>query len=92
VPAKNWLIHLSSLPTFIVFSNTALTLDNTRIPLRYHFPEVILTARGSVVRQIKRNTFTGLSMVFNFTNIGNKKNLEIENTKWRARFFYGIRL
>ena len=92
VPAKNWLIHLSSLPTFIVFSNTALTLDNTRIPLRYHFPEVILTARGSVVRQIKRNMFTGLSMVFNFTNIGNKKNLEIENTKWRARFFYGIRL
>lgn len=91
VPAKGWLLHLSSLPTFIVYSNTSMTFGDTEVPLRYHFPEVIITGRGAVVRQMKR-TFFGLSMVFNFTNIGHKDNLAIHNIKWHVRTFYGLRL
>ena len=90
VPSENWLLHISALPTFIVYSKTSMTIGDTRVPLHYHFPEVIITGRGAVVHQWS-NKFMGLSMVFNFTNIGYKESLTVHNIKWRARTFFGIR-
>lgn len=90
VPAPNWLLHISALPTLIVYTHTSLTFYGTRMPMPYHFPEVIITGRGAVVRQIGR-CFAGVSMVFNFTDIGNKNKLKVENTKWRTRIFFGFR-
>ena len=86
VPARGWLLHLSALPTLIVYSNTSLTVDDTRFPLHYHFPEVIITGRGSVVKQIGHSMFAGLSMVYNFINIGDKESLTVHNEKWLARW------
>ena len=91
VPREGWLLHLSALPTFIVYSKTSITFGENRVPLSYHFPEVIITGRGAVVRQW-RNKFLGLSMVFNFTNIGNEERLAVHNIKWRVRTFFGLRL
>lgn len=91
VPCEGWLLHISALPTFIVYSNTSMTFGDNRVPLSYHFPEVIITGRGAVVRQW-RNKFLGLSMVFNFTNIGNEERLAVHNIKWRVRTFFGLRL
>ena len=91
VPGRGWLLHISALPTFIVYSNTSMTFGETRVPLHYHFPEAIITGRGAVVRQLG-NKFFGMSMVFNFTNIGNEENLALHNIKWRIRMFYGLRL
>lgn len=90
VPSKNWLLHISALPTFIVYSHTSMTVDDVRVPLNYHFPEVIITGRGAIVHQWK-NKFLGISGVFNFTNIGHKDNLSVYNTKWRVRTFFGWR-
>ena len=59
--------------------------------LSYHFPEVIITGRGAVVRQWSK-TFLGLTMVYNFTNIGDKDDFTVYNTKWRIRTFFGLRL
>lgn len=91
VPSHDWLLHISSLPTFIVYSHTSMNFGDMRIPLHYHFPEVIITGRGAVVRQ-KGNKFYGLSMVFNFTNIGHEESLAVHNIKWRIRAFFGLRL
>ena len=91
VPSQDWLLHISATPTFIVYSNTSMTFGNARVPLHYHFPEAIITGRGAVVRQLG-NKFFGMSMVFNFTNIGNEENLALHNIKWRIRMFYGLRL
>ena len=91
VPGQGWLLHISALPTFIVYSNTSMTFGDTRVPLHYHFPEVIITGRGAVVRQWG-NKFLGMSMLFNFTNIGHKESLTIHNIKWRVRTFFGLRL
>jgi len=91
VPDQGWLLHISALPTFIVYSNTSMTFDNTRVPLRYHFPEVIITGRGAVVHQWS-NKFIGMSMVFNFTNNGNEESLALHNIKWRIRTFFGLRI
>ena len=91
VPAQGWLLHISGLPTFIVYSKTSMTFGDNRVPLHYHFPEVIITGRGAVVRQ-RGNKFYGLSMVYNFTNIGNVESLALHNQKWRLRAFFGLRL
>ena len=91
VPGKGWLLHISALPTFIVYSNTSRTFGDSNVPLHYHFPEVIITGRGAVVRQWG-NKFLGMSMVFNFTNIGHEESLAIHNIKWRIRTFFGLRL
>lgn len=91
VPAQGWLLHISGLPTFIVYSKTSMTFGDNRVPLHYHFPEVIITGRGAVVRQ-RGNKFYGLSMVYNFTNIGNEESLAFHNQKWRIRAFFGFRL
>ena len=91
VPGQGWLLHISTLPTFIVYSKTSMTFGNSRIPLHYHFPEVIITSRGAVVRQWG-NKFFGLSMVFNFTNIGHEESLALHNIKWHIRTFFGVRL
>lgn len=91
VPGRNWLLHISALPTLTVYSKTSLKVNNERIPLDYHFPEAIITARGAIVRQFG-NMFLGATMIYNFTNIGERNQLSIENTKWRTRLFVGIRL
>jgi len=91
VPGRHWLLHLSAMPTFTLYSNTTLKVNDERVPLDYHFPEVIITSRGSVVRQLG-NVFIGASMVYNFTNIGAAEKLSVHNTKWRGRLFAGVRL
>jgi len=91
VPGRGWLLHISALPTFIVYSKTSVTLGDVPVPLNYHFPEVIITGRGAVVRQTAR-TFYGLTMKFNFTNIGNENSLAIHNIKWMVHTFFGFRL
>ncbi len=91
VPARGWLLHLTALPTFIVYTKTSLTFEGIKVPMHYHFPEVIITGRGAVVRQFRKK-FVGLSMLFNFSNIGNEDILAVNNIKWRMRLFFGIRL
>ena len=91
VPHRGWLLHISALPTFIVYSNTSMTLGDDRMDLNYHFPEVIITGRGAVVRQWG-NKFLGLTMVYNYTNIGGKADLTAYNTKWRIQTFFGLRI
>lgn len=90
VPSQKWLLHISALPTFIFYSHTSMTIGENRVPLHYHFPEAIITGRGAVVHQWS-NKFCGISMVFNFTNIGDKEELSVHNIKWRARTFFGLR-
>jgi hypothetical protein len=91
VPGRNWLLHISALPTFIVYSHTSLKAEGQRTTLKYQFPETIITARGAIVRQFG-NMFVGTTMVYNYTNIGNRDHLSVYNSKWRTRLFFGIRL
>lgn len=91
VPGKGWLLHLSLLPTLIVFSNPSLTIGDERATQPYKFPEFILTGRASVVH-LWSNKYVGMSAVYNYTNVGNEDKLAVYNTKWRIRAFFGLRI
>ena len=91
VPGPGWLLHLSLLPTLIVYSNSSVAIGDDRVSQRYHFPEFIATGRGAVVHHWS-NKFLGLSAVYNFTNIGDNDDLAVYNYKWRIRAFFGLRI
>lgn len=92
VPGKEWLLHLSVLPTYIVYNKSTLTMSDTRIPLHHRFPEGIITTRAAVVKQFGSNKFAGISAVYNFTSIGDEESLAIRNQKWLTRIYFGFRL
>ena len=91
VPSRGWLLHISALPTFIIYSKTSLTVGDDRVSMHYHFPEVIITGRGAVLYHWS-NKFLGASMVYNYTNIGDEKKLSVYNSKWCVRTFFGLRI
>ena len=91
VPGRGWLIHLSVLPTLIVYNHTALTNDSARVRMEYHVPDVIVTSRAAIVYEVRRNQFLALSGVYYFTDIGGKEHLDIQSNKWRMRLAYGFR-
>ena len=91
VPSRGWLLHISALPTFIVYSHTSMSYGDDNVSLRYHFPEVIVTSRGAVVHYWG-NMFLGMSMLFNFTNVGHEENLAVHNIKWHVCTSFGLRL
>ncbi|MBR1788563.1 MAG: DUF4421 family protein [Bacteroidaceae bacterium] len=91
VPKKGWLLHASLLPTLIAYSYSSLTEGKERRKDLYRFPEFIVTARGSVVRHWG-NKFLGISMVYNYTNMGDRDDFAVYNNKWRLRAFFGLRI
>jgi len=91
VPRRGWLLHLSLLPTIIPYSYSSLTEGEVRKKDLYRFPEFIVTARSSVVYHW-RNKFLGISMVYNYTNMGDKDDFAVYNSKWRLRTFFGLRI
>ena len=92
VPGRVWLLHFSALPTLIAYSNTSFTFNGAKISLHHRFPELIITSRAAVVRQIGSNKFAGLSLVYNYSKIGNDDELSIRNRKLLARLYFGFRL
>ena len=86
----DWLLHLSALPTLVIYSYTKAWSDEDENIMRYQFPEFILTGRLALVHNFGRY-FAGGTMVFNYSAIGDRDRLRIHNNKWRARAFVGFR-
>lgn len=90
VANKHLLFHLSALPTFDVFVNSHISSGEEKVKMDYHFPSVIVTGRGAAVYSWK-NKFAGVTMVYNFSAVGDMDNLHVNRDKWRLRLFYGFR-
>ena len=90
VPFKGLMLHISTVPSFIIYSERHYHLNGAHaVPFR--FPEVIITARGALVYNIGQ-WFMGSNMVFNFSTIGDRREIEIHNIKWQSHIFIGVRL
>ena len=87
---RQWLLHLSALPTLVVWNKNELWDGNSWHKEQMHVPDVIVAGRMALVKNYKRN-FMGASLIFNFSALGESDRLRIHTTKWRARLFYGWR-
>ncbi len=88
---RRWLLHISALPTFNIFVHSHISDDNERVDLHYKFPSVIITGRSAAVYSWQ-NRFLGVSMLFNYSGIGDENRLYVRRSKFRIRAFYGFRL
>lgn len=86
-----WLIHLSALPEIVVYSHCHITTDGSRTNMPYRFPNIIAVGRMAVVRHFGRY-FAGFTAVVNTSQLGDRDILLLNNTKWRARMFFGIKI
>ena len=87
---NNWLLHMSALPTLVIYSHTKAWSNNNENSMKYQFPEFILTGRLALVHNFGRY-YAGGTMIFNYTAIGHRTQLRIHNNKWRMRLFVGFR-
>lgn len=90
VTRRKWLIHVSAVPTLVVYARNRLTVGDVRQRAPLKFPSFISVGRLAVVRHFG-NKFVSLSAVVNLWHQGDRKQMMIESTKWRARMSYGFR-
>lgn len=90
VAGKRWLFHLSLLPTFDFYIHSRLKENGERINLHYRFPSLITTGRGAAVYSW-RNQFVVASLIYNYSVVGDRDQLQVRRSKWRVRFTYGFR-
>lgn len=91
VTRRRWLFHISSLPQVVVFNRSRLTTDGYEGKMPYRFPNVMAVGRLAVVRHYDR-WFAGLSAVVTTVALGDTDRLSVQNMKWRARLFVGLKV
>ena len=91
VTRRNWLFHVSVLPTFVVAANNRMTLEGERHTMNGNFSDVIVTGRTAVVHTW-HNRFAGMSAMYTNTIIGRHDDVQVRHLKWRVRLFVGMRL
>lgn len=92
VPTSNWLVHLSTLPTIIVWKDMNMEDDgySSRGSHPFSLPNMLVTGRVSVIHYFG-NQFTGFTAVVNHSHLGQSGSDMVDHTKWRVRLLYGIR-
>lgn len=91
VLGRKWLLHLSVMPTFVVFNRNNMTVNGERRKAEHMRFNMIFNERLAVVFNISSRLFTGVTLVMN-NSIFDDSNIIINQNKWRARAFFGIRL
>lgn len=92
VPTNRWLVHLSALPTIVVWKDLSMENDGytSRGSHPMSLPNMLITGRLSIVHYFD-NQFAGLMAVVNHSHLGQSGADMVDHFKWRVRLFYGIR-
>lgn len=88
---SQWLFHLSLLPTIVVYNHNRLTVnDESRHAKRMRI-NMIFNERAAVVYHFNDISFAGASLMMS-NSIFDDKSVIINQNKWLARAFVGVRL
>ena len=88
---SQWLLHLSFLPTVVVYNHNRLEVNGERQSASRMRLNMIFNERAAVVYNFSKRTFTGATLMMN-NSIFDDKNVVINQNKWLARAFVGVRL
>ena len=91
VLGKKWLLHFSMLPTFVVYNRNKFTVnDELKKAKRMRF-NMIFNERAAIVHNFSSRYFAGATLVMN-NSIFDDNVVVVNQNKWRARAFFGMRL
>ena len=91
VLGNKWLLHFSMLPTFVVFNRNNMTVNGVRKKAKHMRFNMIFNERVAVVRNLSPRYFIGATLVRN-NSIFDDDVVVVNQNKWRARAFFGMRL
>jgi hypothetical protein len=90
VLGRKWLLHASLLPTVVVFNRNKLIVNGENKEAECIRFNMIFNERLAVVYNFTQRFFAGATLVMN-NSVFDDKNVVINQNKWRARAFIGIR-
>ena len=79
------------LPTFVVYNRNNMTVNDVRKEAEHMRFNMIFNERAAVVYNFSPRYFTGVTAVVN-TSLIKDDNVTVNQNKWRARAFFGMRL
>ena len=91
VLGQKWLIHFSLLPTFVVYNRNKMTVNGERKEAQYMRFNMIFNERAAIVYNFSPRYFAGATLVMN-NSVFDDDAVVINQNKWRARAFIGLRL
>ena len=91
VLGKKWLLHFSSLPTFVVYNRNNFTVNGERKKAKRMRFNMLFNERVAVVRNFSPRFFAGATLVMN-NSVFDDDVVVVNQNKWRARAFLGVRL
>ena len=91
VPSKKWLLHLSILPTVVVYNRNNMTVNGERKESQHMRLNMLFNERAAVVYNFSPRYFASLTAVVN-NSVFKDDNVTVNQNKWRARASFGMRL
>nr|AIF26259.1 putative uncharacterized protein [uncultured bacterium Lq_015_M09] len=91
VLGQKWLFHLSLLPTFVVYNRNNMTVNDERKEAQHMRFNMIFNERAAIVYNFSPRYFAGVTAVVN-NSVFKDDNVTVNQNKWRARAFFGLRL
>lgn len=87
---SQWLLHLSAIPSVVVYKHNRLTVNNDEKKDHSLCFNMLFNERVSVVYHISPRYNIGASLIMS-NSIYNNDNIKINQNKWLARAFFGVR-
>ena len=91
VPSRKWLLHLSVLPTVVVYNRNNMTVNGERKEAQHMRLNMLFNERAAVVYNFSPRYFASLTAVVN-NSVFKDDNVTVNQNKWRARASFGMRL
>jgi len=88
---KKWLLHFSMLPTIVVYNRNNMTVNGERKRAQRMRFNMIFNERAAIVRNFSSRYFAGATLVMN-NSVFDDDVVVVNQNKWRARAFIGMRL
>ena len=91
VLGRGWLLHFSMLPTFVVYNRNNMTVRGERKEAQRMRFNMIFNERAAIVYSFSPRYFAGATLVMN-NSVFDDDVVVVNQNKWRARAFFGLRL
>ena len=91
VLGKRWLLHFSMLPTFVVYNRNKMTVNGEQKEAQRMRFNMIFNERAALVYNFSPRYFAGATLVMN-NSVLDDDVVVVNQNKWRARAFVGLRL
>ena len=88
---SQWLLHLSTVPSVVVYKHNRLTVNNDEKRDHGLSFNMIFNERASVVYHFSPRYLAGASIMMSNSIFDNDK-VTVNQNKWLARAFFGLRL